>query len=129
MTALRHANGAPLVRVYGPRDGTARGATVQFNVLDARGRLIDGYEVEARANARRISLRTGCHCNPGARELALGYSEQEMVACFRHKERFTYQQFLKLLEGWTTGAVRVSLGMVSNVADLEALLALLETYL
>jgi len=129
LLALRHGNGAPLVRLYGPADGRDRGATLQFNLLDAKGQLIDGQQVEARANARRISLRTGCHCNPGAREAALGYSEEEMVACFREKDRVSYQDFTRLIQGKTTGAVRVSLGLVSSADDLAALLALLRTYL
>jgi selenocysteine lyase/cysteine desulfurase len=102
---------------------------VQFNLLDEEGGLVNGYDVEARANHRRISLRTGCHCNPGARELALGYSEAEMVGCFRDKDRLTYQDFTRLIQGKTTGAVRASLGLVSNVADVAALVELLQFHL
>jgi selenocysteine lyase/cysteine desulfurase len=129
LAALRHGNGAPLVLIHGPLDGRARGATVAFNLHDARGRRLDGYAVEARANARRISLRTGCHCNPGAREVALGFDEAELAACFREKEQCSHEAFLERIEGKTTGAIRASLGAVSNVADLEALLRFLATYL
>ncbi|GMU59577.1 MAG: hypothetical protein AMXMBFR34_13400 [Myxococcaceae bacterium] len=129
LAELRHRNGVPLVQVYGPWDGRARGATVQFNLLDWQGQLLDGYGVEARANARNISLRTGCHCNPGAREMALGFTEDELVECFKDKERLSYQDFVRLIQGKTTGAVRASLGIVSNVRDVAALLRLLDSYL
>jgi hypothetical protein len=36
----------------------------------------------ARAAARRISLRTGCFCNPGAGEAALGLDREEIERCF-----------------------------------------------
>ena len=37
MTALRHRDGAPLLRLYGPPDDVDRGVTVPFNVLDPDG--------------------------------------------------------------------------------------------
>jgi selenocysteine lyase/cysteine desulfurase len=114
LSGLRHDNGAPLVHVYGPTGRGGRGATIQFNLFDPQGRLVDGYAVERRANRLDISLRTGCHCNPGAREAALGFSEDEMVACFRDKDRVPFEEFVRGIDGKTTGAVRASLGVVSS---------------
>ena len=37
LPALRHGNGQPLVRLYGPATTEARGGTVTFNFLDAEG--------------------------------------------------------------------------------------------
>ena len=37
LTALRHANGAPLVRVYGPATCRRRGGTIAFNLCDREG--------------------------------------------------------------------------------------------
>ena len=34
LSALRHADGAPLARIYGPRSDTRRGGTVTFNFYD-----------------------------------------------------------------------------------------------
>ncbi len=70
--ALRHDNGAPLVHVYGPVEMRERGGTVTMNLYDPAGDFIDHRLVEARANREQISLRTGCFCNPGGGELALG---------------------------------------------------------
>ena len=72
MSAMRHRNGAPLVHVHGPTDGEGRGGTVAFNLLDPRGRSHDIRRIEELANEERISLRTGCFCNPGAGEVAYG---------------------------------------------------------
>jgi molybdenum cofactor sulfurtransferase len=117
LLALRHSNGHPLIRLYGPPNIYLRGWTVQVNFFDPLGRMIDCTEVERLANAQRISLRAGCHCNPGAREAALGFTEADLAPCFRDKEHETFEQFLEGIEGKTTGALRASIGLATNFAD------------
>ncbi|HEX6900373.1 MAG TPA: aminotransferase class V-fold PLP-dependent enzyme [Thermoanaerobaculia bacterium] len=129
LQALRHGSGVPLIDLYGPRTMWNRGGTVAFNFRDARGRLIDHREVEEVANHRRISLRTGCFCNPGAGELALGITRNELVTCFRGaKDVLTYEELRNCIHREGTGAVRVSVGMASNFADVEAFLRLAEDF-
>ena len=123
---LRHHDGAPRVRVYGPTTNHGRGATVSFNLLDPRGRLVDGYAVEARANQHGIALRTGCHCNPGAREVALGFGEDDMRACFERKDHQSFSEFVAGIAGKTTGTIRASLGIASNFHDVYALVRFLD---
>jgi len=115
--ALRHSNGTPLVRIYGPAGTGRRGATIAMNIVDPAGQLIDSVRVELRANRAGISLRSGCHCNPGVREVALGYSTEEMAAAFKDKDRLRYQEFLQVIDGKTTGAARASLGLATTFAD------------
>jgi molybdenum cofactor sulfurtransferase len=122
LSALQHANGATLVRIYGPLDIRARGGTVTMNFYDAQGRAIDHREIERRANAQNISLRTGCFCNPGGGEIALGITGTELATCFRqpgHESRFTIDDFRMCIDGKSSGAVRVSVGLVSNEKDVE----------
>jgi molybdenum cofactor sulfurtransferase len=117
---LRHRNGRPLVRLYGPRSTRARGGTVAMNFYDSSGQFIDHRVVEQEAAARKISLRTGCFCNPGAGEAALGLSRDELVACFREAgDHLAYEEFRRCIDGKSSGAVRVSLGLVSNFADVH----------
>ncbi len=115
--ALRHSNGSPLVRIYGPAGTDRRGATIAMNFFDPSGVLIDSVRVERRANRAGISLRSGCHCNPGVREVALGFSTQEMAAAFKDKDRLRYEEFLQVIDGKTTGAARASLGLATTFAD------------
>ena len=117
LIGLRHSNGAPLLRLYGPPNTHMRGGTIQVNFLTSNGELLDCTVVERLANDVRISLRAGCHCNPGAREVALGFSEDELVTCFRDKDNQSYEQFLQVIDGKTTGALRASLGLVTTFAD------------
>jgi molybdenum cofactor sulfurtransferase len=127
LLALRHGNGQPLIVLYGPRTTARRGGTFAFNVRTAEGALLDHQEIEERAGRRGISLRTGCFCNPGAGELALGLSRDEIETCFRRtSDPMTYEDFRRCIDGKSSGAVRVSLGMVTNLADLEAFLGFLE---
>ena len=89
------------------------------------GRAIDHRVVEARANAANISLRTGCFCNPGGGEVALDISGTELSSCFRqpeHETHLTVDDFRLCIDGKSSGAVRVSLGLVSNLADVDRFL-------
>ncbi len=130
LLALRHANGIPLVALYGPKTAERRGGTLALNFRDAQGRLIDHRTVEELANRRRISLRTGCFCNPGAGELALGLTRDEIVTCFRNSQDvMTYEDFRHCIHHEGTGAVRISLGLASNAADAEAFVRFAEDFL
>jgi selenocysteine lyase/cysteine desulfurase len=125
-----HSNGEPVVRLYGPANGDARGATLALNFLGRDGLPVDHRVVERRAARDRISLRTGAFCNPGAAEVALGLSKDELDACFRHApDRLRFDDFRRCIDGKTSGAVRVSLGIVSNFADMQALVAFARGFL
>jgi molybdenum cofactor sulfurtransferase len=117
LAELRHGNGTPMMRVYGPLGTEMRGATIAVNFADPAGALIDSRLVERRANAVGISLRSGCHCNPGAGEIALGFSEADMAAPFRRMDQLSYEEFLQVIDSKKTGAARVSLGLASTFAD------------
>ena len=78
LLSLRHTNGNALVRLYGPKNTEKRGATITLNLYDLNGHFIDHRLVEIRANECNISLRTGCFCNPGGGEVALGISASQL---------------------------------------------------
>ena len=124
LASLRHSNGAPRVRLYGPPDDTDRGGTVAFNLLDAGGSIEDFHAVENHTAAHRISLRTGCFCNPGASEAARGITAEEMRALFAvaRERQPTRRDLGPIFGGKALGAVRASLGMASNAADVDRLI-------
>jgi selenocysteine lyase/cysteine desulfurase len=133
---LRHGNGRPLVRLYGPATTAGRGGTVAFNLLTSSGDVIDPGLVETGAAARRISLRTGCFCNPGASEAAFDLPPAELAPFFDRPadgedspagEVAGFKRRLAAA-GRAVGAVRASFGIASTFADVAALLALLEAY-
>ena len=131
LAALRHASGRPLVRLYGPADTEMRGGTIAFNLYDPEGRVIPPLRVEQAANAVNISLRTGCFCNPGAGENALGLGHEDLRIYFEQAHGISYEQFaadLARRHGGPAGAVRISLGLVSTFADVYHLVQFVETF-
>ena len=128
LSEMKHSNGVPLVRIYGPLDTVRRGGAVTINFYDPQDKPVDIRLVEAAANQYNISLRTGCFCNPGAGEIALGISKPELAACFGRPgtERLTYDDFRLCIDNKASGAVRVSVGLVSNFEDVQALLKFAE---
>jgi selenocysteine lyase/cysteine desulfurase len=121
LLALRHSNGRALVRILGPTTTEARGGTLALNLYDAAGRVIDHQVVERAAGEQGISLRTGCFCNPGAGEVAMGLTRPEIEHCFAGADsRITYDDLRRCIDPHEAGAVRVSLGLVTNFADVFA---------
>ncbi|MPZ84407.1 MAG: aminotransferase class V-fold PLP-dependent enzyme [Actinophytocola sp.] len=118
LTALRHGDGSPMVEVYGPLDTRSRGGTVAFNFLDLDGRVVDERLVATETSAAGISLRTGCFCNPGVGEDAFGLSPNTLRA-LRHTRTNTLDEYLELIGLPSAGAIRVSFGLASTVADVE----------
>ena len=121
LLSLRHSNGRAMVRLYGPASTIMRGGTVTMNFYDPDGHLIDYRRIDELAGQQGISLRTGCFCNPGAGEWAEGLTEDDMLAGLSQGLDITLPLFLQIVQrrGKSAGAIRVSLGLVSNFADVE----------
>ncbi len=128
LASIHHSNGHNLISIYGPESVENRGGTIAMNFYDPDGHFIDHLLVEARANEMGISLRSGCFCNPGDGEMALGLSADELTSCFAIKTNFEYQDFRTCLAEKSTGAVRVSLGLVSNFDDVYQMVKLAESF-
>jgi selenocysteine lyase/cysteine desulfurase len=128
LSELRHRDGAPLVRLYGPRTTEARGGTIPFNVLEQDGRVVDFRRIEAEAAARRISLRTGCFCNPGASETARGITAEDMARVFALGRQPTLEAIRGVIPDKALGAVRVSPGLSTTTRDLDRLVELVASF-
>jgi selenocysteine lyase/cysteine desulfurase len=123
LAAMKHSTGIPLVRIYGPTVTEGRGGSVTANFFDKDGSPIDHRFIESEANKVGISLRTGCFCNPGAGEVALGISRVELDVCFTkpgHEDRMSIDDFRRCIDGKSSGAVRISVGMVTNFRDVQS---------
>lgn len=120
LLALRHGNGHPMVRIYGPTTTEARGGTVTLNLYDPHGHLLDYRRVEELAGKEGISLRSGCFCNPGVGEIAEGLTEEDMRAASALGDEVSLTSFMRLMQDRghkSAGAIRASVGLVSNFAD------------
>jgi selenocysteine lyase/cysteine desulfurase len=128
--ALRHRDGAPLLKIYGPRDLSGRGGTVAFNLIGRDGRPIPHGAVEARAHSKGVALRGGCFCNPGAAEAAFGFAGLPVAACLDAlRGRFSLPALRACLgPDHAVGALRLSVGLPTTTGDLDRALALLATF-
>ncbi len=118
LASLRHGDAAPAALIYGPRDFDRRGATIAFNFLHRDGRVIDERYVDLVARRYGISLRTGCFCNPGAGEVAFTISRDTLVGG-EFGNAVTLDDYIAAIGLPSGGAVRVSLGLASNGADVD----------
>ena len=128
LAALRHAGGAPVVELYGPRGMRERGGTVAFNLRDPRGAAIPYPVVEARARDAGVALRGGCFCNPGASEAAFGLDPAHLAACLDALGDAFTPAALATCTGRPVGAVRLSLGLANHGGDLARALAVLASF-
>ncbi len=122
MVSSCHPNGEPMVELYGPVAPDDRGGTIAFNLRDARGVRIPCEHVGARASSAKIAVRCGFLCNPGAAEAAFAFPESESLRCLQMASDggFTPRRFAECLGGGiAVGAVRASVGMATNRADVQ----------
>ncbi|PGH23685.1 hypothetical protein AJ80_02291 [Polytolypa hystricis UAMH7299] len=134
--SLHHANGNPLLIIYGPPDIRQRGGTISFNFLTPKGNVVDERIVETRASAIRISLRTGCFCNSGPAEAAWNLSKEALHRAFNAKNaekeygrEIMKEDFIKEIGMPSGGAVRISVGLMSNFVDAYRFVEFARTFL
>jgi selenocysteine lyase/cysteine desulfurase len=125
--ALRHRNGAPLVRLYGPRGMEQRGGIAAFNVLENDGCVLPYEHVERLAREHGVAIRGGCFCNPGAAEKAFGFDALGADRCFDQLEgSFSVEAFRSCVgHAATVGALRLSVSAPTTHDDIARAVALI----
>ena len=83
--------------------------------------MVDERYVDRIASEHNISLRTGCFCNPGAGEVAFTISRETLLGG-EFGEGMTLDDYVAALGLHSGGAIRASLGLASNLADLDRFL-------
>ncbi|KAF9583987.1 hypothetical protein BGW38_007940 [Lunasporangiospora selenospora] len=141
MRELVHYNGSPLCMIYVDNnplreDGTngdsligdpkTYGPILNFNLKRSNGQWIGYGDVERLASMKRIHLRTGGFCNPGSMQRWLNLTADEVKSnlaaghvCWDDTD---------ILNGKPTGSVRVSLGAMTTLDDIESFIAFLKEY-
>jgi molybdenum cofactor sulfurtransferase len=117
LATLRHGNRRPLVTIHGPSDAESRGGTIAMTLRDPEGSVWSPARIEQLANDAGIAIRAGAHCNPGANEVATGVDREALRCLYQETTTELLETFLWRHERLVRGAVRVSLGMVSNFRD------------
>lgn len=120
---IKHNNGNPVVKIFGSTDLDRRGGTIVMNFYDQHGELYPFATIEQEANERKISLRTGCFCNPGIDETNNQISLQDLQHYFGTHETGNYFDMIDYI-GKLRGSVRISVGLVTNFKDIETFIRL-----
>jgi molybdenum cofactor sulfurtransferase len=87
--------------------------------------MIPNSFIEHAASAQSISLRTGCMCNPGAVAALLGLQSLMKSLSDHPAENLDHEHF-EAMTGHELGVVRISLGLVSDFADVQRVIRFAE---
>ena len=109
-----------------------RGGTITFNLNDPNSRRLDYRRVEALANKANISLRTGCFCNPCSGEIVHNLTKEEMAQAFTSSTPVSFEELYEMARVMSEkypSAIRISLGIASNFADVYRFMSFLQNLL
>ncbi|MCJ1318018.1 hypothetical protein MMC15_003345 [Xylographa vitiligo] len=125
LKSLKHGNGTLVCHIYEDRKSSykttsSQGATVAFNLRDSWGAWASITEVEKLAAIKNIHLRSGGLCNPGGVASSLGLKPWEMRRNFSAGQRCGNEN--DIMDGMPTGMLRLSLGAMSTLGDVQTFL-------
>ncbi|EFX01756.1 molybdenum cofactor sulfurase [Grosmannia clavigera kw1407] len=132
LLSLHHSNGVALCEIYGNERASGRGGgngpVVAFNLRNVHGAWVSLTEFDKLAALRRFHVRTGGVCNPGGISSALNLAPWELRRNFANGMRCGDTAEEDIVSGKPTGIIRVSLGAMSTLADVDQFLAFLHEF-
>ncbi|KAI1932208.1 hypothetical protein LOZ58_003388 [Ophidiomyces ophidiicola] len=122
LTSMRHFNGAKVCEVYKASQSTygdpvTQGPVIAFNMKNSRGVWVGKSEVEKLAAVKGIHIRSGGLCNPGGIASFLQLSPDHLKKSYALGMRCGDE--MDVIDGRPTGVVRVSLGAMSSMRDID----------
>lgn len=125
LAAMKHSNERPVTTTY--QDQKSKyGPLVAFNLRNSQGEWTSNTEVEKVAEVKGIHLRTGGLCNPGGVATSLGLKPWEMKENFSAGHRCGSEN--DIMNGKPTGMIRVSLGAMSTLRDVQTFLSFIDEF-
>ncbi|OJD11309.1 hypothetical protein AJ78_07892 [Emergomyces pasteurianus Ep9510] len=131
LSSKRHANGSSVCEMYKHNtssydDRATQGPIVSFNMRNSNGEWIGKSEVEKLAAVKNIQIRSGTLCNPGGMAHHLGLKIGEMKRNYNAGQRCGDDN--DIIEGKPTGGLRVSLGAMSSIGDVNRFLDFIDEF-
>jgi len=131
LASLRHGNGQTVCEIYKDKASTygqiaTQGPIVAFNMRNSQGAWVSNTEVEKVAEIKNIHLRSGGLCNPGGIAESLDLAPWQMKENFSAGFRCGHDN--DIMGGKPTGVLRVSLGAMSTLQDVDAFVDLLREF-
>ncbi len=115
---LKHDNGKPLLQIFGPKTNENIGGTMIMGFYSETGGRYQFEQIEAMANEKNISLRSGCFCNPGIDETNNCLTDNELAQYYSSRSNGNYKDMMYYL-GKMRGATRISVGIATVKKDLD----------
>ncbi|KAI1828567.1 molybdenum cofactor sulfurase [Xylaria intraflava] len=131
LKSIRHSNGEPVCVMYSisPDDAITKsgiGPIVAFNLRSHLGAWVSLTEFEKLAILKKFHVRTGGVCNPGGIAAALGLEPWEIKDNFSAGFRCGTEN--DIINGKPTGVIRVSLGAMSLISDVDQFIAFIDEF-
>jgi molybdenum cofactor sulfurtransferase len=119
LVKLTHSNGTSVCEMYDDADASSpRGPVVALNLKDRNGEYVSNSEVVKLATVKNIQFRTGGLCNPGGITTHLKLSDEDLQQNYAAGQRCGGDN--DIVNGKPTGAIRLSLGAMSSLQDVNA---------
>ena len=131
LSLLRHGSGRAVCHIYKESssmygDSRTQGPVIALSLRNSAGEWISNSEVEKLAFVKNIQFRSGGLCNPGGIASSLGLAPWEMRRNFSAGQRCGND--MDIIGGKPTGVIRLSLGAMSNLQDVEALIEFVQEF-
>lgn len=131
LASLRHGNGRRVCKLYSRQHEAEQaslgsGPVVSCNIRNASGAWISPSDFEKLATLKDFHVRTGGVCSPGGIAAALDLQPWEIRRNFSSGFRCGTDQ--DVIAGKPTGVVRVSLGAMSTVSDVDRFIAFVDEF-
>lgn len=128
LATLKYSTGQPVCIIYSQPSLTSKetgslgnGPVVTFNLQNYLGGWVSSVEFEKLAVLKKFHVRTGGLCNPGGIADALNLAPWEMKQNFSAGFRCGTEN--DIMSGKPTGVIRVSLGAMSTISDVDRFVA------
>ncbi|KAG2188001.1 hypothetical protein INT44_000751 [Umbelopsis vinacea] len=115
LSTICYKNGTHTVTIHGAVNPSQRGGSLALTFHATNGDEVDCGKIDMLATKERISLRSGCLCNP-AMAAILTHHRQEIGQI---GENVKYSDLLEYLGKGSIGVVRISFGLASNQKDAD----------
>jgi selenocysteine lyase/cysteine desulfurase len=119
---MKHSNGTDQLEIFGHPERKNTGASMIMSFKNPDGTKIHFEKIEALANLKQISIRSGCFCNPGLDETNNCLTTEELARYFKSRKSGSYWDMIDSLQKMR-GATRISVGIATNLKDLDAFIS------
>ncbi|KAJ5115618.1 hypothetical protein N7526_011499 [Penicillium atrosanguineum] len=126
LSLFRHFNSTKVCRIYqsGYGDRALQGPIIAFNIKNSRGDWIPKTDVERLAAAQGIRLRSVSVCNPGVLTSSLRWRKEDIRR--QYAATLPCDDRHNTLNELPTGVLRISLGAMTSLTDIDILIQFIE---